>query len=68
MKFAELIRQLFCGSLVKENEELKTQLKRYLPTFRFQYSERIGGDEIYKALKAAFPEASIRMADSGYEI
>jgi uncharacterized protein YhaN len=57
-----------CEELEKENEELKKEVKRYLPSFRFQFSERVSGDEIYEALRNAFPKASIRMADAYYDI
>ena len=63
-----LLRKLFCTDLIKENEELKEQLERYLPTFRFKYTRAVHGDELSEAMQKAFPEAELRMHDADYEM
>ena len=64
----QFLRSLFCSDLIAKNQELEKEVKRYLPSFRFQYTEQVLGNQVYNILKTIFPNAEIRIADSKYDI
>ena len=68
LQLLPLFQKLFCSSLLKRNQELEELLERYLPSFRFTFTQRVRGEELKNALRAAFPEADIKIHDAFYDM
>ena len=67
--FLRTLQKLFCSNLIKENERQKEQLERYLPSFRFTFTESISGKELEEAIRKAFPALKVlKIADATYDI
>lgn len=66
--FLGILQKLFCSNIIKENEQLKEQLERYLPSFRFTFTQPVSGKELEEAIRKAFPKADLRMHDAKYDM